>query len=235
MSDPREQRTADRVDRLASDVLAGRHLKATPSDAGEREAIRVAARLAGSRDGYPRMAPAFRRRLTRLLEKRETPSWMDRRSALVAGLGLAVGAVAGILVEQTTGLGARRDPTPGTATNRLDPTRGMLEPARDLGRWIDTGLKIEDLKENEPHRVSAGSIGAFLVRSGGTVLAMSSYCTHLPCELSWLADRHVLNCPCHNQVFDLTGQSLREGYPLPALPLVRVRVRTDGHVEVLGT
>ena len=235
MSDPREQRTADRVDRLASDVLAGRHLKATPSDAGERDAIRVAGRLPGSREGYPRMTPAFRRRLTRLLEKGEAPSWMDRRSALVAGLGLAVGAVAGILVEQTTGLGERRAPADGSVANRPDPQRGMLEPGRDLGRWVDTGLRVADLQENEPHRVSAGSIGAFLVRSGGTVLAMSSYCTHLPCELAWLADRRVLNCPCHNQAFDLTGQSLRDGYPLPALPLVRVRVRADGHVEVLGT
>jgi cytochrome b6-f complex iron-sulfur subunit len=233
MSDPREQRTADRVDRLAADVLAGRHLKATPSDAGERDAIRVAARLAGSRDGFPRMTPAFRRRLSRLLEKGEAPSWMDRRSALVAGLGLAVGAVAGILAEQATGLGGPRTSAPGPAPRRAVTSRAMIEPARDVARWYDTGLRLEDLKENEPHRVSAGSVGAFLLRQGGTVVAMSAYCTHLPCELAWLPARRVLNCPCHNQAFDLDGSATPEG--LPALPLVRARVRADGHVEVLGT
>lgn len=235
MSDPREERTADRVDRLAADVLAGRHLKATPSDAGERDAIRVAARLAGTRDGYPRMTPAFRRRLSRLLEKGEAPSWMDRRSALVAGLGLAVGTVAGILAEQVTGLGGPRNPAAGTVPGRGVASRAMLEPSRDLGRWFDTGLRFDDLVENEPHRVSAGSVGAFLVRQGGKVVAMSAYCTHLPCELAWLPGRRVLNCPCHNQTFDLDGSALPEGFPLPALPLVRARVRADGHVEVLGT
>jgi Rieske Fe-S protein len=63
---------------------------------------------------------------------------------------------------------------------------------------------------------------------------MSSYCTHLPCELVWQEDRKLLNCPCHNLGFDIDGQSLRDGYPLPALPFVKVRMH-NGHVEVLGT
>jgi Rieske Fe-S protein len=63
---------------------------------------------------------------------------------------------------------------------------------------------------------------------------MSSVCTHLPCELSWRAKDHVLNCPCHNQNFDSDGLSLAEGYKLPPLPLVKTRL-TDGRVEVLGT
>src|SRR5215471_6731824 len=106
MTEPHEERTAERIDRLVGDVLAGRHLKATPSDASDHGAIQLAARLAGSREGYPRMSPAFRRRLTRLLQKGEAPHWINRRSALVAGLGLAAGAVGGALVSEMAAPGA---------------------------------------------------------------------------------------------------------------------------------
>ncbi len=60
-------------------------------------------------------------------------------------------------------------------------------------------------------------------------------CTHLPCALVWRAEDRVFLCPCHGLTFDVQGQSLDLRYPLPALPLVRVRVRDDGRVEVLGT
>ena len=47
-----EDRPAERVDRLIEDVLGGRHLQATPSDAAEHQAIRAAAGLAGARAGH---------------------------------------------------------------------------------------------------------------------------------------------------------------------------------------
>ena len=77
-----EEHAAERLDRLVSDLLAGKHLKATPSDAEEQEAIRAAAQLAGSREGYPRMSSSFRGRLRGLLEKGEPAPWMNRRAAL---------------------------------------------------------------------------------------------------------------------------------------------------------
>src|SRR5205807_1895422 len=85
----RPERAAERLDSLVGDLLAGRRLKATHSDADERDAIRMAARLAGARDGYPRMSSAFRRRMGRLLEKGEPAPWMSRRAALVGGVGVA--------------------------------------------------------------------------------------------------------------------------------------------------
>ncbi|HEY7201897.1 MAG TPA: hypothetical protein VIC57_16875, partial [Candidatus Dormibacteraeota bacterium] len=95
MGERDEQKAAERIDRIVSEVLAGRRLKAMPSDAADRDAIQVAARLAGVRDGYPRMTSAFRRRLGRVLEDGEAPRWLNRRAALAAGLGLAAGAVGG--------------------------------------------------------------------------------------------------------------------------------------------
>ena len=97
-------------------------------------------------------------------------------------------------------------------------------------------MKVSELAEGVPYRVTAGAVGAFLVRRGEHVVGMSSYCTHLPCELVWEAGRKVLNCPCHNLGFDVDGQALPEGgYQMPALPFVKVRLRADGRVEVLGT
>ena len=99
---------------------------------------------------------------------------------------------------------------------------------------MDTGLRLTDLAEGVPHRVSAGAIGAFLLRRGDQVVGMSSYCTHLPCELEWVPRQRVLNCPCHNSAFDLNGESVGKVYKWPTLPAVNVRV-TGGVVEVLGT
>lgn len=247
MGEPNEERRAERLDRLVADVLAGRHLKATPHDAADREAIQVAARLAGVRDGYPRMSSAFRRRLGHMLEAGEAPRWLNRRAALAAGLGLAAGAVGGAVAGPAAGRleglrAAMPHPTPtattdATANPRARPasSRGVIEPRAELSRWTDTGLTLADLAEGVPYRVTAGAIGAFVVRRGAQVMAMSSVCTHLPCELVWQSDRKVLNCPCHNVAFDAQGQSLSDGYPFPALPFVNVRVRSDGRVEVLGT
>lgn len=246
MAERDERKTAERLDRLIADVLAGRHLKATPSDAAEREAIQVAARLAGVRDGYPRMSSAFRRRLTRVLEDGEAPDWLNRRAALAAGLGLAAGAVGGIVAAPVAGrlegmIAARRTPPPRPRpTASSDPvrpasSREVIEPRAEVAKWTNTGVRLTELVEGVPKRVTAGAVGAFLVRHGGQVVAMSSYCTHLPCELVWQADKRLLNCPCHNLAFDVDGQSMSEGYPLPALPFVKARVRNDGRVEVLGT
>jgi nitrite reductase/ring-hydroxylating ferredoxin subunit len=241
MADQPDERAAERVDKLVTDVLGGRHLKATPSDAAERGAIQMVGRLAGIRHGYPRMSPGFRRRLTRLLEKSEAPPWMNRRSALIAGLGLAAGAAGGALTGALAGspfelFGKRHLPPPSpNARGQAPAERGIIEPRAELARWVDTGLTLADLAENVPHRVAAGAVGAFVVRRGDQVMGMSSYCTHLPCELAWQPSKKLLNCPCHNLAFDVDGQSTRETFPLPALPFVKVRVRNDGHVEVLGT
>jgi menaquinol-cytochrome c reductase iron-sulfur subunit len=110
----------------------------------------------------------------------------------------------------------------------------VIEPRGEVARWLDTGILLADMVEGQPRRVTAGSVGAFIFRKGDQLLAMSAYCTHLPCELAWRSKDHVLSCPCHNQLFDSDGLSLAEGYKLPALPLVRTRIR-EGRVEVLGT
>src|SRR5436309_9967420 len=89
------ERPESRVDRIVSGLLRGRRLKLRGGDAEEKEAIIMAARLAAARQGPQRMTPAFRQRLASRLESAPREGLFTRRAALVAGLGVAAGAVGG--------------------------------------------------------------------------------------------------------------------------------------------
>jgi nitrite reductase/ring-hydroxylating ferredoxin subunit len=211
----------DRVDKIISDLLRGRRLKLRGGDAEEKEAITTAARLAASRTGPQRMRPEFRKRLAQALEQTPREGLLTRRNALVAGLGLAAGAMAGSVI------GRNLEPHHGplAASEVIDPRNG---------RWIDVG-SLAQLVEGQGKRVAAGGIGAYLFRHGNTVTAVSSICSHLPCELQWEGSGGVLACPCHPATFTPAGVSTDDTYPLPSLKTVQVRVTSAGRVEVLGT
>ena len=213
----------NRVDKIVSDLLRGRRLKLRGGDAEEKAAITAAARLIAARQGTQRMNPAFRKRLEKALEAAPDEHWLTRRAALVAGFGVAAGAVTGGLVGRTM--------EPATTTAR----RLGGEPVNPIpGRWVDVAA-MADLVEGQGKRVTAGSVGAFLFRRGNTVTAVSSICSHLPCELWWNSGSDVLDCPCHPASFTPDGKSTDPTYPLPALNTVHVRVTDTGRVEVLGT
>jgi nitrite reductase/ring-hydroxylating ferredoxin subunit len=213
----------NRIDRIVSDLLRGRRLRLRGGDAEEKAAITAAARLAAARQGPQRMNPAFRKRLEQALESAPKEPWMTRRAALVAGLGLAATAVAGGLV------GRALEPA-ATASPRVGG--GPINPVG--GRWVDVAA-MSDLVEGQGKRVTAGGVGAFLFRRGDTVTAVTSICTHLPCELWWNHGEGLLDCSCHPASFTPEGKSTDPTYPLPTLNPVYVRVTATGRVEVLGT
>ena len=213
----------NRVDKIVSDLLHGRRLRLRGGDAEEKAAITAAARLVAARQGPQRMNPAFRRRLKQALESAPTAPWMTRRAALVAGFGLAAGAVAGGL------LGRQMEPAAvATRVAGGDPINPIP------GKWVDVAA-ISDLVEGQGKQVNAGSVGAFLFRRGDSVTGVSSICSHLPCELWWNGRQGLLDCPCHPASFTPEGMSTDNTYPLPALNTVHVRVTPAGRVEVLGT
>jgi nitrite reductase/ring-hydroxylating ferredoxin subunit len=213
----------NRVDKIVSDLLRGRRLKLRGGDAEEKAAITAAARLVAAKQGPQRMNPAFRKRLERALELAPTEPWLTRRAALVAGFGLAAGAVTGGL------LGRAMEPA---AVATRDAGGDPINPIP--GRWVDVAA-ISDLVEGQGKRVTAGSVSAFLFRRGESVTAVSSICSHLPCELWWNRGQGLLDCPCHPASFTPEGKSTDTAYPLPALNTVHVRVTPAGRVEVLGT
>ena len=210
----------DRVEKIIADLLRGRRLKLRGSDAEEKEAITAAARLAGARHGPERMRPEFRRALAAQVAATPRDGFMTRRAALVAGLSLAAGAAGGAVL--------------GRATEPTAPAHGApeaVEPSN--GRWVDVAA-LADLAEGQGHLVSAGGVGAFVFRRGDSVSAVSSICSHLPCELWWDHRGGSLACPCHPARFASDGKPAGS-YGLPALNPVHVRVTAAGRVEVLGT
>jgi nitrite reductase/ring-hydroxylating ferredoxin subunit len=211
----------NRVEQIVSDLLRGRRLRLRGGDAEEKEAITAAARLAAARQGPQRMDPAFRRRLARALESAPNNAWLTRRAALVAGLGLAAGAVGGGL------LGRQMEGNAPIAQGGqpIDPVGGV---------WVDVAA-LRDLTDGQGTLVNAGSVSAFVFRKGDKVTAVSSICSHLPCQLWWNSHDSLLDCPCHPASFTPSGQSTNQAYPLPALNQVRVRLTSAGRVEVLGT
>jgi nitrite reductase/ring-hydroxylating ferredoxin subunit len=213
-------RNENRVDRIVSDLLKGRRLRLRGGDAEEKGAIIMAARLAAARQGPQRMNPAFRQRLARELDSAPKEGWLTRRAALVAGLGVAAGAVGGGLLGHSLQAGS------GSVASRR-----VIKPTN--GRWIDVGA-LMDFTPGEARLVRAGAVGAFVVRQGNSVSAVSSICSDLPCELWWDGSHSLLSCPCHNRTFTAQGKSTDSLYPLPALDVVDARVTSEGRVEVLG-
>jgi nitrite reductase/ring-hydroxylating ferredoxin subunit len=212
-----------RIERIVDDLLHGRRLRLRAGDAGEKEAIIAAARLAAARSGPQRMSPTFRRRLAQILDSAPSEPRLTRRAALVAGLGVAAGALAGGIVGRELVSSPARVPL--SASSPIVPRNG---------RWTDVGA-LTDFSQGQGKLVRAGAVGAFVFRSGETVTAVSSMCTHLPCELWWESGSSLLECPCHPVSFTSDGKPSSPSYTLPALNEVKVRVTAAGRVEVLGT
>ncbi|HEY8811075.1 MAG TPA: Rieske (2Fe-2S) protein [Candidatus Dormibacteraeota bacterium] len=208
-----------RIDRLVDGLLGGRRLKARVGDAAERDAIMAAAELAAAREGYPRMSPAFRRRLADALRAGQSPRLLTRRTALGAVAGLAAGAVGAAALSRLPQAPAR----PGVAG-------GVMAPAG--GRWIVVAL-LSQLSETAPTQVVAGDQVAYLFRKGDQVTGVSAVCTHWPCALNWQAANSSLNCPCHNVNFTPEGRSANPNYEVPALPQFQVKVE-DGRVSIFS-
>ena len=66
--------------------------------------------------------------------------------------------------------------------------------------------------------------GFFLVRKGGSLTALSAWCTHRRCKLDAEPD-HTFYCPCHGSTFDTVGH-VTEGPARRDLPVFAVR--TEG-------
>lgn len=208
-----------RIDRLVDDLLRGRRLRAGAREAAEREAIMAAAELAAAREGYPRMSPAFRRKLVDTLKSGTAQPSVTRRTALGAAAGLAAGALGAAALGRLPGTApaAARVPAPGIAG-------GLMRPAG--GKWVPVAT-LSQLSEAEPTRVVAGDLVAYLFRKGEQVTGVSGICTHWPCALKWQGqaiEGGALNCPCHDINFAPDGTSTDPSYKVPPLPQVLVRI-----------
>lgn len=74
------------------------------------------------------------------------------------------------------------------------------------------------------------SQNVWLIRRKGTLVALSTTCTHLGCIPNWLSADEKFKCPCHGSGFRMDGVNF-EG-PAPR-PLERVKISLDGEFVVI--
>lgn len=70
-----------------------------------------------------------------------------------------------------------------------------------------------------------------LRREGEEIRARSLLCTHQGCEVRWRADLERYRCPCHQGLFDASGQPI-SGPPMR--PLGDIPVRVEAGEIVVG-
>lgn len=160
-----------------------------------------------------------------------------RRALLKSGLALGVGLSLAPPVVLSQGDPASLRPKEGDLlVKEGDATRTPLTPA-DLAigavqtmafamdptdRTVRSGSRLNRVLLI---RLDAGSLDPETrSRAADGVVAYTAICTHTGCEVvEWLADEHVLHCPCHFSKFSPgNGARVVDGpapRPLPALPL----------------
>jgi Rieske Fe-S protein len=84
---------------------------------------------------------------------------------------------------------------------------------------------VSDVPPDAPLDVSAAAgAPAFLVRSGGSITALSGACTHAGCTVAWHQDVMQFICPCHRGTYTLQG-AVVSGPPPRPLDQLHVRIR----------
>jgi rieske iron-sulfur protein len=164
-----------------------------------------------------------------------TETFGDRRSLLGAGVVLGVGLLARPSAAQSDPEHER--PKEGDLLVRLDSTSrtplapgdltvgaGPVEawPMDPQGDLVRDGSRLNKilLLRLDPAVLQPPTRD----RATDGVVAYSAICPHAGCEvLNWVADRQILECPCHNSQYDPKAGARVVGGPSPrslaALPL----------------
>lgn len=128
------------------------------------------------------------------------------------GIAFAIPAVAYIIgpaiqkkeIEEWILLGSTQKVEPGT------PTLFKASIERQTG-WI----------------VNEEEISVYVLTDNGReYIAMSNICTHLGCRVRWIPEQSQFFCPCHNGVFDKSGEVVAGPPPRP-LDRYETKVEND--------
>ena len=161
---------------------------------------------------------------------------VNRRTLLMAGLGLALGQTDAASSRPRVGdLFVRAGDTTRTPLTPRDIPSGAAQtlawPLDPLDLTVRSGSRLNQviLLRLDPDTLSPDT----RARAAGDVVAYTSICTHTGCDVDeWQANERLLGCQCHSSVFDpKDGARVVDGpapRPLPALPLKIV----DGRLAV---
>jgi nitrite reductase/ring-hydroxylating ferredoxin subunit len=101
----------------------------------------------------------------------------------------------------------------------------------DASQWVSVCSTSEFVGERLVKGLAEG-IDVLLCRSGGDIVAMHNYCTHLgqPLERGRIIGGQIY-CPFHGACFDLKSGKAVSGPAISALHLFPVRIE-DGQIQI---
>ena len=156
---------------------------------------------------------------------------IGRRNVLRGGLGLALVAAADPARAQDDPATVRPRPgdllvRDGDAERKPLARDDIADNAKPILAWAVEPASGIVRNGSRFNRVVIGRIG-------DEVFAYTAICTHDGCDVTdWLADEHVLSCPCHYSKFDpKDGGRVKDGPAPRALPQLPLTV-ADGKLVV---
>jgi cytochrome b6-f complex iron-sulfur subunit len=156
------------------------------------------------------------------------PALYTRRRVLGgATLTAAAAAIAGVI-----GAGLDHILT-GRSNRTVGPgPQAVLVPNTGTRQTVAAGT---ELPEGGVRAFDTGTVTGFILRTGGSLHAVSGICTHQGCRLAWDAPTRRLRCPCHRAAFALSGEAVQHQLATVPRPLPRLEVREEGGaVQVFG-
>lgn len=107
-----------------------------------------------------------------------------------------------------------------------------LGPVSKVEPGTPTLFKIK-LKKQSGWIVNEEEVSFYVYSEDGReYIALSNICTHLGCRVRWIESEAEFFCPCHNAVFDKTGQVVSGPPPRP-LDRFDIKIEND-QLFVLG-
>lgn len=109
--------------------------------------------------------------------------------------------------------------------------RFLWPPANKPGGKSRVGIPIEEMLVGQSRVIALGGEPVLVIREESRVVALSATCTHLGCLVKYKGEG-VLHCPCHESIFDMSG-NVRGG--VAPRPLASYPVRIVGGQIVVGS
>ncbi len=106
---------------------------------------------------------------------------------------------------------------------------GKSQPEQDPLRLE---VPLDELPQGRRVRRMHREIPLELRRTPQGVEARSLQCTHMGCEVRWIPEREIYECPCHRGLFDADG-AVMAGEPKRALDRFPVRIEGGSAIVLL--
>lgn len=109
--------------------------------------------------------------------------------------------------------------------------RFLWPPPNKPGGKSRVGIPIEEMLVGQTRMIVLGGEPVLVIREENRVAALSATCPHLGCLVKYKGEG-VLHCPCHESIFDMSGNVRRGVAPRP---LASFPVRIVGGQIVVGS